>query len=52
MVLRGLNDPVDVERSFSIAAKGKQELVRVHALRPTVAETRVKPEPPAVASAA
>jgi class 3 adenylate cyclase len=52
MVLRGLNDPVDVERSFSIAAKGKQELVRVHALRLAVAEARVKPEPPAVASAA
>ena len=52
MVLRGLNDPVDVERSFSITAKGKQELVQVHALRPAVAEARVKPEPPAVASAA
>jgi adenylate cyclase len=50
-VLRDLNDPVDVERSFSITAKGKQGLVQVHTLRSHAAEARAKPEPPAAVSA-
>jgi class 3 adenylate cyclase len=50
-VVRDLNDPVDVERSFSITAKGKQGPVQVHALRCHSAEGRAKPEPPAAVSA-
>lgn len=47
-VLRALSDPVDVERSFDVTAKGKQGPVRVHALRHLSAEARAKLAPATV----